>query len=579
MINKRWSGITISSGVGIGRAVCVPPAWMHPAMQQMTHSIERELSKLNRALEQTKQEIAHIRATSVSVIGPHQAYIFDAHLAMIEDPAWWREWHECIQERGMTASEAVLHVGERYARMLEISYDPLVRERSADVRDVVQRLHGHVVGHRDRDVQFGVAPFVLVAHEVTPSQFVQLDHRNLRGIVTGAGGYTAHTSIMARALHVPFVMVYDEDALLGIEPGDIVGVQANIGEVIVHPSADVATQLQLLYEREQRQLKKMRTLSMARAQTEDGHTLSLYANITTPAEMDSVWQDGAEGIGLYRSECIFMASDGYPSEEQQYDIYRKTAWACRGTPLTIRTIDIGGDKHLPYVAHPVETNPAMGFRSIRMSLAEPARLVTQLRAILRASVYGDVRILLPMISHIEQLRELRALISSTQEQLHAEGIATRTDIPIGMMIEVPSAAIMAEQFAQEVQFLSIGTNDLTQFVLATDRMNERVTHLYHPYHPAVISLIRHVAHVAHARGIPVSVCGEMAADPLALPLWIGCGITQLSMSSPRIVLIKQALPSCSVQRSMALMPVIGQARTASEIMHTLGQAFVPSLVR
>lgn len=576
-VSKIWNGIVVSAGIAVAKSYVFEPTmrWKQTRHRTKTHHPADDMQKLKAAIERAKVDIWTLKRETEEVIGMEESRIFDAHVAMLDDPFLWSEMGECIEQHGLSAASAMKQVAQRYMKLFEQSEDPRLRERVADIYDIANRVLMHLLGEEEQTYLAGDELYVLIARDITPSQFVKFNSQNIQGIITVSGGYTSHTAIMARALHIPFVMVYDELLLTKVRNNEWVIVNGHTGQITTNPTRIDVEHYVALQAIEQRQLTRDRQQAQRIALTEDGHLLTLYANITSFAELETVWQDGAEGIGLFRTEFLFMQQDRFPTEEEQFYMYRQVAIRCQGKPLTIRTIDIGGDKFLPYFVHPKEDNPAMGYRSIRISLAESNQFHTQLRAILRASAYGDIRLLLPMISHMEQLREIKQMVAHIRTQLTYEGIGYRDDLPIGMMIEVPAAAWMVAQFCTEVNFMSIGTNDLTQFVLAADRMNERVAHLYNPYHPAMVALLHHIAEETAKAGIPLTVCGELAGEPLALPLWLSCRIQQLSMSSRRILPIKQALQSCNGARASTLKQALMCAHTATDVQAILQQHFSP----
>jgi phosphotransferase system enzyme I (PtsI) len=566
LTNRTVRGIGAASGIAIAKAFVLPFwEWDVPDNKLTVTDLTAEFERLYEGIKHSKSEINSIKKEISDHIGAQESTIFDAHLAILEDPVFMNEIQGIIQRQYKAAEVAVKEVIDHFVNMFDLLDDQYMKERALDIKDVGNRLIKHLIGSPDVKLPLDNKPFILVAKEVSPSQLVHLNPEHVQGIVTMAGGYTSHTAIMARALNIPFVLGVEGKIQDPIKTGDLLIIDGRTGEIIIDPSQEELLKYFEIRKKIQRKKEDLRTLAAVPAVTRDGARLSLFANIASLKELETALEEGAEGVGLFRTEFLFMDRDTYPDEEEQYEIYRHAAELLQGKPLTIRTLDVGGDKFLDYMDLPQEVNPVLGFRSIRISLAQNGPFLSQLRAILRASATGNVRVMFPMIASIEQLQQIKQLLAQAKQELNLAGIPYDDDLPIGMMIEVPAAAIIADIFAQEVDFFSIGTNDLTQYVLAADRMNEHVAQLYDPYHPAVIRLIRQVVEAAKQSKIQVSVCGELAGDPLALPLWLGLGVTELSMAGALMLQVKHEILRCSRTHAMRFTETMNTLRSSTAL--------------
>ncbi|HOB34887.1 MAG TPA: phosphoenolpyruvate--protein phosphotransferase, partial [Bacillota bacterium] len=525
-------GIAASNGIVIGKAYVVKETKPELPQHDITpEQREAELERLDRARAVTRQQLEAIRADLAAKAGESEAAIFDAHLMLLDDPMLGEAVVAKINE-GRNAEMAVHQAGETFAGMFDAMDDEYMRGRAADVRDICTRWVNNLLGVETGSLGNMTEPAVVFAHDLAPSDTAQMDKTKVLAFVTEIGGRTSHSAIMARSLEIPAVVGVGD--LSTVANGDTVIVDGNAGEVIVNPDPAVLAEYQERRRTLEERKEKLRALKDLPAQTPDGKTFVLAANIGTPDDVDSALAYGAEGVGLYRTEFLYMDRADMPTEQEQYQAYRKVLEAFGRLPVIIRTLDIGGDKELPYLKLDRELNPFLGNRAIRLCLSNPGLFKTQLRAILRAGVSGNPWIMLPMVATLDEVRRTKALLREVEAELEAEGIPFTRDYKLGIMIEIPSAAVQADHFAREVDFFSIGTNDLIQYTLAVDRMNEKVSYLYDPFNPAVLRLIEQVIQAGHRHGIFVGMCGEMAGEPLATPLLMAMGLDEFSMSASSI---------------------------------------------
>lgn len=535
-------GIGASSGIAMGKAFVIPTwEWDFPEKLIDVTDLAYEFERLYDGIRHSKDEIELIKQEFVSVLGEEQTQIFDAHLAILEDPIFMNEVQGIMQRQYKAAEVAVKEAIDKFVGMFDLLDDGYMKERALDIKDVGNRLLKHLLGALEETLPPKDQPYILVAKELIPSQMVHLDVNLALGLVTMLGGKTSHVAIMARAMSVPYVLGLEGKLQTPIQNGDYLIIDGDEGVVYVNPADDVIEKYKARKETWQAVQEQLQKLAHLPTRTEDGRQMHLAANISSVKELDLVMKNGASGVGLFRTEFLYMDRSSFPEEEEQFTVYREVAERLGGKPVVIRTLDVGGDKHLDYLALPEEENPSLGYRAIRIMLDRTDLFKTQLRAILRASHYGYVKILYPMISSLDELRRANEVLEEAKKELAAEGIPFRSDIEVGIMIELPAAVMISDLLAQKVDFFSIGTNDLVQYVLAVDRMNETVAHLYDPFHPSVLRMLKITADHAHKHGTHISVCGELAGDVRALPIWIALGITDLSMSVQSILKVKNSL--------------------------------------
>ncbi len=564
-------GIGVSNGVVISTAVVLDAEdLLIPRRGIDAAIVPAELQRFHGAVERCLADLSELRATMSANHGDEIGKIFDFHLGVLKDKTVISAIDKLIQSEKVTAEYAVSVIMRDRAQMFLGMKDTYFSERVKDIYDIEKRLLKSLLGERREDLAHLNHDVVVIAHDLLPSQTAALDRTHVRGFACDVGGRTSHTAIVARAMNIPAVVGLGN--LTGaVSGGDVVIIDGTRGMVIINPAPEQIEEYRELGRKQivlETELVSMRTLP---AQTLDGNSVSMMANIEFPAEIDDAIERGAQGIGLYRTEFLYLASKTDPTEEDHFVAYAEAMQRLKGKPLVIRTLDLGADKytdtHAPSAAS--EKNPFLGDRSIRMCLHDIPMFKKQLRAILRASVLGDLRIMFPMISTLMELRQARMVLKDVQEELEDEGIEFRDDIPIGIMIEVPSAALMANSFAKEVNFFSIGTNDLIQYTLAVDRTNERVAGLFCAAHPAVLQLIRDVIRAGMRNNVSVSVCGEMAGDPLYTLLLLGLGLTTFSMNGPDVPEVKKIIRSTTTEHARQVARRVMSFDSERQVMHFL----------
>lgn len=544
-LERTLKGIPAAPGLAIGPAIALKQtsgaggtSGTGEASPNPDASPEAEWTRFGQALQQARESLTQLEERTRRQVGETEAAVFEAHLLMLEDPELVERVQAAIKV-GASAEQAVATAGEEMAAILAGLDDPYLQERALDVRDISRRLIAALRGEQEEELG-GDAPFILLAEDLLPSQTARLDRSRVLGFATAAGGSTSHTAVLARSMGIPAVVGLGAGALDSIAEGARLILDGAEGRLIVDPSAETLARYQALLLQGEAEREALAALKHEPAQTADGCRIELGANIAGPQDLAAVLEAGAEGVGLFRTEFLFMERVEPPSEEEQYAIYREVAERLAPRPVIIRTLDAGGDKPIPYLGIGREENPFLGWRGIRYSLDQAELLRVQLRAVLRAAAHGRVRVMFPMITTLGEVRRARGLLTECEADLSAQGVPTGP-VEVGIMLEVPAAALCADLLAPEVDFFSIGSNDLTQYTLAVDRGNRVVSHLYDPLHPAVLRLIHQVAEAAHRHGKWVGLCGEAGSHPDALPLLIGLGVDEISVAPPAVLRVKAQL--------------------------------------
>lgn len=526
-------GIAASNGIAIAKAYRL----VEPDLSFEKRSVQNvsdEMKRFNAAVSESKSELQAIREHAMKALGADKAAIFDAHLLVLEDPELLMPVQDKIRDDQVNAEYALKKVADMFVTMFEQMDNEYMRERAADIRDVTKRILAHLLKVEIPNPSMISEEVIVIAEDLTPSDTAQLNRQYVKGFATNVGGRTSHSAIMARSLEIPAV-VGTKTAIQDIQNGDLVIVDGNSGDVYVNPTPEIVDEYKQKQEQFERQKAEWAKLVNEKSVSKDGHTVELVANIGTPNDLDGVIRNGGEGVGLYRTEFLYMGRDELPSEEVQFEAYKAVLEGLKGKPVVVRTLDIGGDKKLPYLPLPEEMNPFLGFRAIRLCLDRQDIFRTQLRALLRASAYGNLKIMFPMISNLDEFRKAKAILLEEKEKLIQEGVQVADHIEVGIMVEIPSTAVMADLFAKEVDFFSVGTNDLIQYTMAADRMNEHISYLYQPYNPAILRLVKRVIDAAHKEGKWAGMCGEMAGDEIAIPILLGLGLDEFSMSASSIL--------------------------------------------
>ncbi len=529
-------GIAASDGVAVAKAYLL----VQPDLTFSKATVEdtaAEEARLDAALAKSTEELQQIREKAAQSLGEAEAQVFDAHLMVLSDPEMVGQIKQNIKDNSVNAESALKEVTDMYIGMFEAMEDnAYMQERAADIRDVAKRILAHLLGVTLPNPSMINEEVVVVAHDLTPSDTAQLDRNFVKAFVTDIGGRTSHSAIMARSLEIPAI-VGTKEITAKVKEGDILAVNGIEGDVIIDPTEEQKAEFVKAGADYAAQKAEWEKLKNAETVTADGKHFELAANIGTPKDLVGVHNNGGEAVGLYRTEFLYMDSPDFPTEDDQYEAYKAVLEGMEGKPVVVRTMDIGGDKELPYLQLPHEMNPFLGYRALRISLSEQGDEMfrTQMRALLRASVHGNLRIMFPMVATLKEFRAAKAIFEEEKQKLISEGKEVSDTIQVGIMIEIPAAAVLADKFAKEVDFFSVGTNDLIQYTMAADRMNERVSYLYQPYNPSILRLIKNVIDAAHAEGKWAGMCGEMAGDQTAVPLLVGMGLDEFSMSATSIL--------------------------------------------
>ncbi|MBY0097697.1 phosphoenolpyruvate--protein phosphotransferase [Mesobacillus maritimus] len=526
-------GIAASNGIAIAKAYrLVEPDFSFD--KKTVDSPETEVARFQDALSTAKGELEQIRDRAEKELGADKAAIFEAHLLVLSDPELISPIEDKIKSEKVNAELALKEIADMFVSMFESMDNEYMKERAADIRDVTKRVLAHLLGIQIPNPSMVQEEVIIVAEDLTPSDTAQLNRKYVLGFTTDIGGRTSHSAIMARSMEIPAV-VGTKNATAEITNGDLVVIDGLNGEVHINPTPERLDEYKKQQEDFAKQKAEWAKLVHEKTITADQHHVELAANIGTPKDLKGVVENGGEAVGLYRTEFLYMDRDQLPTEEEQFTAYKAVLEGMEGKPVVVRTLDIGGDKELPYLNLPKEMNPFLGFRAIRLCLEEQDIFRTQLRALLRASVYGNLKVMFPMIATLAEFREAKAILEEEKQKLDSEGIEVAEKIELGIMVEIPSTAIIADQFAKEVDFFSIGTNDLIQYTMAADRMNQQVSYLYQPYNPSILRLVKMVIDAAHKEGKWAGMCGEMAGDEIAIPILLGLGLDEFSMSASSIL--------------------------------------------
>ena len=560
-------GKPLSPGLAWGRSfVYETIPFMQRNIKIKKEDVEKELDRLKEALKKTKESLQKLKDSVRRRLGEEKAGILEAHMLMLEDPMFVDDIKKAIEE-GNSAEDAVFTATEKIKEMFETIPDPYLRERAADVKDVGSRLYRTLLGGKDIAQLDTNEPIIVVANDLAASELIAISENNVVGLVLSQGGPTSHMAIIAKSLNLPAVSGIDISL---ISDNCLLIVDGIRGEITINPSSDVLMQTKNNIEKLQREQEEALSLKDLPAVTPDGLKIELWGNIAHPDEASAVLSSGGSGIGLFRTEFLFMNRNTPPSEDEQFEAYRKVLDEMKPHPVVIRTLDAGGDKEIPYLNIPKEDNPFLGYRAIRIGLTEEQLLITQLKALIRSSICGNLYIMFPMISSLWEIRRAKTLIQKAASQLDDKGMRYGK-LKVGIMIEIPSAAIMAEELAKEVDFFSIGTNDLTQYTLAVDRGNSKVSQWYDHLHPAVLKLIAMTSKAAKTQKIELGICGEMAGDPFALPVLLGLGFDELSMSPPAIPKIKRLVRKFQAERAKQVAQMALSMKDADEVRQYLNE--------
>lgn len=556
-------GLGTSVGIGIGKVLIYKEPEIKISKNSISNS-EQELERLNQSIHKAIMEIDNIYNITLEKVGQPEAEIFAAHKMILEDPEYISAIKEKILTDNVNSEWAVREITNSYISLFQEMEDEYLRARAVDIKDVSDRVLKILLNIETKDLSLINRETIIVARDLTPSDTAQINKDMVVGIVTEIGGRTSHTSIMARTMNIPAICGV-KDITDIVKEDDLMIINGSTGDIIVNPTVNEV----ISYRKEKEDLEKLRKeLEKLKGQesiSKDGYKVELAGNIGTLQDIDKVIENDGEGVGLYRTEFLYMYNDKLPTEEEQFEAYKIVAERLKGKPLVIRTLDVGGDKDIPYLNIPKEMNPFLGYRAIRFCLDNKEIFITQVRAILRASAYGNVKIMFPMISNIEELRESKLIVEGVKEELRKENIEFNENIEIGIMVEIPAVAIHSRQFAKEVDFFSIGTNDLIQYTLAVDRGNQKISNLYNQFHPAILSLIKMTIDNGHKEGIWVGMCGEVAGDEKLIPILLAMGLDEFSMSASSILKARHLIRNTSKKEIEEKLDYILDLSTADEV--------------
>ena len=566
-----FKGTGASPGIALGKALVVEHKELVIEKRTIT-DVDAEIAKLREAIQVSKTELEKVKEKAAKELGEAEAEIFGAHLLVLEDPELTGAAESKIADEKVNADFALNEIKEMFVAMFESMDNEYMRERAADIKDVTNRVLRHLLGIKVVDLSALDEEVVLVAHDLTPSDTATMNKKMVLGFLTNIGGRTSHTAIMARTLEIAAVVGLT-DITENVKDGDFVVFNGDTGEVIINPDEETKAAYAAKKQAFEEEKKALELLKGKESVTLDGRRVELAGNIGTPNDIEGLIKNDAEGVGLYRTEFLYMDSDKLPEEDTQFEAYKAVLEGMSGKPIVIRTLDIGGDKKLDYLPLDEEMNPFLGYRAIRLCLDRTDIFKTQLRALYRASVYGKLRIMFPMISSLEELLQAKEIVKEVQAELDAEGIAYAKDVEIGMMIEVPSAAVISDVLAKHVDFFSIGTNDLIQYTTAVDRMNQKISYLYNQFNPAVLRLIKMVIDNAHKEGKWVGMCGEAAGDQMMIPILLGFGLDEFSMSPISILPARKLITSVNEADMKKFADEVLAMGTAEEIKAHVANTF------
>ncbi|MGF7060469.1 phosphoenolpyruvate--protein phosphotransferase [Brassicibacter mesophilus] len=556
-------GIGVSPGIAIGKVLIKNESTIEVVKKSISDA-KNELKRLTDAKNKGKDQIDELYTHTLENIGQNEAQIFEAHKMILDDPEFFGQIEDKIQSELVNAEWALKEITDMFVNIFENMDNEYMKERAADVRDVSNRILRILLGIELTDFSVLDEDVIIVAEDLTPSDTAQMDKNRVIGFITEIGGKTAHSAIMARTLEIPAI-VGVEGITDKVSSGELVVFDGEAGELILNPDDKTVSEFQVKKKKYEDFKNSLNELIGSKSITKDGHLVELVANIGTPKDVDGIIKNDGEGVGLYRTEFLYMDRDKLPTEEEQFEAYKEVAVRLSGKPIVIRTLDIGGDKELPYLELPKEMNPFLGYRAIRLCLDRTDIFKTQLRALLKASAFGNIKIMFPMISSIEELRHAKKMLEEVKEELRKEAVSFNEAIEVGIMIEIPSAAIMSDLFAKEVDFFSIGTNDLIQYTTAVDRGNRKISHLYNQFHPALLRLIKTVIDNGHKEGIWVGMCGEVAGDPKLIPVLLGMGLDEFSMSSISILKARWIIKNTSKEEMARKVEHIINLPTAEDV--------------
>ncbi|WP_404346862.1 phosphoenolpyruvate--protein phosphotransferase [Sutcliffiella horikoshii] len=570
-MSNTIQGIPASSGIAIAKAYRLENPELSVEKKTIDNA-QTEVERFEKAVEISKTELEKIKEHAHKELGADKAEIFSAHLLVLSDPELLNPIKDKIKSDSVNAEYALDETAGMFINMFEQMDNEYMKERAADIRDVTKRVLAHLLGVTVSNPALISEEVIIIAEDLTPSDTAQLNRQYVKAFTTDIGGRTSHSAIMARSMEIPAV-VGTKNVMETIQNDAMVIIDGLDGVVIVDPTEEEIATYKEKQEKYEEQKKEWAKLVNEKSLSSDGQEVELAANIGTPKDVKGVLANGGEGVGLYRTEFLYMGRTELPTEDEQYKAYKEVLESMEGKPVVVRTLDIGGDKELPYLNLPKEMNPFLGFRAIRLCLEEQDIFRTQLRALLRASSYGNLKIMFPMIATLDEFRQAKAILLEEKEALVKNGTTVNENIEIGIMVEIPSTAVMADIFAKEVDFFSIGTNDLIQYTMAADRMNEQVSYLYQPYNPAILRLVDNVIQAAHKNGKWAGMCGEMAGDPIAIPILLGLGLDEFSMSATSILPARSQLRGISKEETASYREEILSMSTAEEVVEFVKEKF------